>query len=140
MNTIPVTLLPGVPMPAYKTEGSVGMDLIANIKEPLIVCKGEKAFFGTGVSIALPHDCEATVRHRSSVFNRGLVIFGTIDSDYRGEIKIVAWNVTNDNLLIEPGERIAQLVISPIVRVSLQAVSELPETVRGDGGFGHTGK
>ncbi len=132
-----------LPLPAYMTPGSSGLDLYAAIDEPIELAPLERALIPTGIAIALPSGYEAQVRPRSGLaLKRGLGFVnspGTIDSDYRAEIKVIAVNLSNDVLKIEPGERIAQLVVAPVARAELVEVDELPPSDRGEGGFGHTG-
>lgn len=128
-------------LPEYKTKESVGCDLVNNGGARQIL-PGGRAFFNTGVHIELPEGYEAQVRGRSGLNkNHGLVVpVGTIDSDYRGEIGVVVYNLSRDSYCIQPGERIAQLVISPVIQADWQQVDHLDNTDRGDGGFGSTGK
>lgn len=133
----------GVPLPQYETEGSAGMDLKANIMEPVLLATGERALVPTGLYIELPKGMEAQVRARSGLAVKhgiGLVNgVGTIDSDYRGEIKIPLINWGKETFEINNGDRIAQMVISKYEKVTWEKVDELCETKRGQGGFGHTG-
>lgn len=130
--------------PEYKTSGSSGMDLRADIYSPIDLLPGEITIISTGISLCIPKGYEGQVRSRSSVSSqRGLAIvggLGTIDSDYRGEIKIPIINLSSTTQTITVGERIAQLVIAPIVQADLIPVESLDVTERGDGGFGSTGK
>lgn len=132
------------PLPKYETEGSAGMDLRAELKEPVTLRPLERALVPTGLFIELPGGYEAQIRPRSGLAaKRGLTMLnapGTIDSDYRGEIKCIVVNLSNEPQTIEPGERIAQMVIARYERVSWQEVDSLEETQRGAGGFGSTGK
>ena len=133
------------PMPFYATEGSAGMDLSAQIKEPLVLKKGAMQMVPTGIAISLPtQDMVAYVYARSGLGIRHGVCLsngvGVIDSDYRGEISVGLINLGPADYTIKPGERIAQLVFAPIVRAELMEASELPETERGAGGFGSTGR
>lgn len=133
-----------LPLPSYQTEGSAGVDLYAAVREPLTLQPGERALVPTGIRIALPPGYEAQVRPRSGLAIRhgiGMVNApGTIDSDYRGEIQVILINLGQEPFTIRRGERIAQLVIAPVMRVEWERVPELPPTPRGDGGFGHTGR
>jgi dUTP pyrophosphatase len=134
----------GLELPAYATSGSAGCDLRAAIPEPMTLGAGERAAIPTGLVAAIPEGYEGQVRIRSGLALRhGLICLnapGTIDSDYRGEIKVIAGNTGSEPVTIERGERIAQLVFAPVVRASLDLVSELPKTERGAGGFGSTGR
>lgn len=132
------------PLPKYETEGSAGMDLRANIEAPVTLLPLERSLIPTGLFIELPDSYEAQVRPRSGLAaKRGLTLLntpGTIDSDYRGEIKCIVVNLSNEAQVIEPGERIAQMVIARYEQVTLLEADFLEETVRGAGGFGSTGK
>lgn len=140
---IDIVNLSPYPLPQYETLGSAGMDLRANLSEPLVLAPLERLLVPTGLFIALPQGFEAQVRPRSGqALKKGLSIPnapGTIDSDYRGEIKVLLINLSAQAQTIEPGERIAQLVIARYERVDWQAVEQLPSTERGQGGFGSTG-
>lgn len=133
-------------LPHYATEGAAGADLRAALKEPLLLAPGQYALIPTGLKIALPRGLEAQVRPRSGLaFKHGVTVLnapGTIDADYRGEIGVILINHGSSPFLIEPGMRIAQLVVAPVVRVSFERSSQaelLETTQRGEGGFGHTG-
>lgn len=119
------------------------MDLRAALDEPLALAPGERALVPTGLRLALPPGYEAQVRPRSGLAIRhGITMLntpGTIDSDYRGEVKVIVVNLGQESFVIQPGDRIAQLVVSPVVRAELVEVDELPDSARGEGGFGHTG-
>ena len=132
------------PVPEYKTPGSAGVDLYANIDEPYLLHPLEKVLIPTGIFIALPEGYEAQVRPRSGLAAKhGITVInspGTIDADYRGEIKVILGKVTKGEFLINPGERIAQMVFEKVERVEWNIVDVLDETERGDGGFGSTGK
>lgn len=132
------------PLPKYETEGSAGMDLRANIEVPVTLLPLERSLIPTGLFIELPDSYEAQIRPRSGLAaKRGLTLLntpGTIDSDYRGEIKCIVVNLSNEAQVIEPGERIAQMVIARYEQVTLLEADFLEETVRGAGGFGSTGK
>lgn len=132
------------PLPQYATEGAAGMDLRANITEAVMLQSLERYLVPTGIFIALPPDYEAQVRPRSGLaIKQGITCLnspGTVDSDYRGEIKVVLVNLSGDTQLIHPGERIAQLVIQKVEKAEWQPVLELDETTRSSGGFGSTGK
>ena len=130
-------------IPTYETEGSAGMDLRANLNEPVILNPLERAIIKTGLFIAWPQGYEAQVRPRSGLAaKKGITVLnspGTVDADYRGEIGVILVNLSNDEFTINDGERIAQLVIAKHERVNWQEVSVLDETERGAGGFGSTG-
>jgi len=132
-----------VDLPEYQTPGSVGLDLRAALEAPITIAPGERQLVGTGLAMAIPPGFEGQVRPRSGLSLRhGLSIVnspGTIDSDYRGEVCVVIINHGTSPFVVEPRSRIAQLVISPVVRARLEAVSELDETDRGAGGYGSTG-
>ena len=145
---VPIARAPGntdLPLPEPATPGSAGLDLRACIPEPLVLAPGRRALVPTGFAIALPGGYEGQVRPRSGLALRhGLTLLnspGTIDSDYRGEIAVVAINLGQEPVTIRRGDRIAQLVIAPApgARVRLVPADRLPPTARGDGGFGHTG-
>ncbi len=130
-------------LPQYETSGSAGMDLRAMLAEPVILKPLQRALIPTGLYIELPDGYEAQIRPRSGLaFKKGLSILnapGTIDSDYRGEIKILLINLSNETAIVNTGERIAQMIISKYERISFEEVDELSDTKRGAGGFGHTG-
>lgn len=130
-------------LPEYATEKSAGMDLKANIVEPLTLGPLERAMIPTGLSIALPDGTEAQIRPRSGLAAKhGISVLnapGTIDADYRGEIKVILVNLSNELFVVNPGERIAQMVVARYERVEWEAVETLDETERGAGGFGSTG-
>ncbi|HNB38353.1 MAG TPA: dUTP diphosphatase [Chitinophagales bacterium] len=133
----------GNPLPEYETVGSAGMDLRANLTEPIMLKPLQRALIPTGLFIELEQGYEAQIRPRSGLaLKKGLTILnspGTIDSDYRGEIKIIIINLSNETIVINTGERIAQMVIAKYEQATLKEVDELGETERGEGGFGHTG-
>jgi dUTP pyrophosphatase len=132
------------PLPAYATEGSSGMDLRADIEAPLSFAPLERILVPTGLFIELPKGYEAQIRPRSGLaVKQGITCLntpGTIDADYRGEIKIILINLSNETQIIQPADRIAQMVIQQITQVSWIEVQQINETTRGAGGFGHTGK
>ena len=132
------------PTPAYATEKSAGMDLKANIEEPIVLAPLERAMVPTGLFIALPDGTEAQVRPRSGLAAKyGISVLnapGTIDADYRGEVKVILVNLSNEPFVINPGERIAQMVVAKYEKVEWEEVEILDETERGAGGFGSTGK
>lgn len=131
------------PTPSYATEKSAGMDLKANIEEPVVLGPLERAMIPTGLFIALPDGTEAQVRPRSGLAAKhGISVLnspGTIDADYRGEIKVILVNLSNEPFVINPGERIAQMVVARYEKVEWDEVNVLDETERGAGGFGSTG-
>lgn len=129
------------PLPMYETRLSAGCDLRANIDEPFVLHCGERAVVNTGIHIALPDGYEAQVRGRSGLnAKKGVIVpTGTIDADYRGEIKVVIYNLGNSDFSVFDGDRIAQLVISPVVQAKFNEVADLDTTERGAGGFGSTG-
>jgi len=132
------------PLPKYETTGSAGMDIRANTDEPITLQPLERALVPTGLFIELPDGYEAQIRPRSGLAaKRGLTMLnspGTIDSDYRGEIKCIVVNLSNDPQTIEPGERIAQMVIARYEQITWLEAETLADTGRGAGGFGSTGK
>ncbi len=131
-----------VPLPVYMTEGSAGMDLCADVESELRLAPLQRALIPTGVAIALPPGFEAQIRSRSGLaLTEGLTMAnspGTIDSDYRGEIQLVAINLGQEPVVIRRGQRIAQMVVQRVVRAQWQEVKELPSSERQGGGFGHT--
>ena len=132
------------PTPAYATEKSAGMDLKADIKEPVELAPLERAMIPTGLYIALPDGTEAQVRPRSGLAAKfGISVLnspGTIDADYRGEIKVILVNLSNETFVINPGERIAQMVVARYEKIDWDEVEVLDDTERGEGGFGSTGR
>lgn len=132
------------PLPAYETEGAAGMDLRANLQEPVNLAPMQRSLIPTGLFIELPLGYEAQVRPRSGLaIKHGITCLnspGTVDSDYRGELKVILINLSNEVFTIQHGERIAQMIIQPVVRGELQEVNILNDSKRGTGGFGHTGK
>ena len=132
------------PLPAYETIESAGMDLRANLSEGLLLKSGERLLVPTGLFIALPEGYEAQIRPRSGLaFKHGITVLnspGTIDADYRGEVKVLLINHGAEDFEIKDGERIAQMVIAAHARIEWNSVNELEETERGAGGFGSTGK
>lgn len=131
-------------LPGYATEGSAGMDLRASLEVPVVLQSLERKLIPTGLFIELPEGYEAQVRPRSGLaINQGITCLnspGTVDSDYRGEIKVILINLSNEAQEIKHGDRIAQMVISKVTKAALHLVEELNLTTRGEGGFGHTGK
>ena len=144
---VPIQILPhalGLPLPSYATEGAAGMDLRAALAEPMLLQPGSRSLIPTGIAIAVPAGFEAQVRPRSGLaIKHGITMLnspGTIDSDYRGEIKVIAINHGSEPFKVEHGERIAQLILAPVARAEWSQVESLDSTSRSDGGFGHTGK
>jgi dUTP pyrophosphatase len=139
--------LPGsedLPLPRYMTPHAAGMDLYAAVTDDIILAPGERSLVPAGIAIALPEGCEAQIRPRSGLaIKNGITLLnapGTIDADYRGEIKIIMANLGQEPFTVRRGERIAQMVVAPVLTATLSAVDELPETERNSGGFGHTGR
>ena len=130
-------------LPEYQTPGSAGMDLKADIDEPIAIKPFERVLISTGIYIALPIGYEAQLRPRSGLACKyGITLANspaTIDSDYRGEVKVCLINLSNNNFVVNPGERIAQMIVARYDNVEWVEVTQLDETERGDGGFGHTG-
>ena len=135
---------PAVKLPSYKTKGASGMDIMAFIKEPINVKSKTSSLIPTGLSVAFSEDYEIQIRPRSGLAAKNnLTVLntpGTIDSDYRGEIKVIIYNHGNKDFIINNGDRIAQMILSPVIKMKLEETNDLPETIRGEGGFGSTGK
>ena len=133
-----------VNIPKYETEGSSGLDLEAYIEKDLRLLSGERKLVPTGVSVAMPNNFEIQIRPRSGLaYKNGISVVntpGTIDSDYRGERKVLLINLGTEAVTIKKFQRIAQMVICPIIKANLKEVQDLPETIRGAGGFGSTGQ
>ena len=133
-----------IKLPAYKTSGSSGMDLVAYIKNKIIVNPGKTIIIPTGIAVAIPKNYEIQIRPRSGLAaNKGISVLntpGTVDSDYRGEIKIILINLSKKPFVVKSGDRVAQMILCPVTKGKLQEVKILPKTVRGKGGFGSTGK
>ena len=131
-------------LPEYKTDGSSGMDLMANVEQTVKILPGEKKIISTGIIVAIPEQYEIQIRPRSGLAAKsGISVLntpGTIDSDYRGEIKVILINLGKDIFEIKKNDRIAQMIVCPIIKVELEEVQNLPKTIRGKGGFGSTGK
>lgn len=131
------------PLPHYQTEGSAGVDIYADIEKKVLIPKGKIELVPTGLYISVPIGYEAQIRARSGLsLKHGITLangIGTIDSDYRGEIKVILINLGDKNFVIEPGDRIAQMVIKKYILASFEQVEILEETKRGHGGFGHSG-
>ena len=137
-------LNPAVKLPKYETSGASGVDLTAFIKETIDLKPKESFLIPTGLSVAFSEDFEIQIRPRSGLAAKNNISVlntpGTIDSDYRGEIKVIIYNHGSENFIINNNDRIAQMVLTPIIKMSLEETDNLPETVRGEGGFGSTGK
>ena len=135
---------PSVKLPSYKTNGASGMDLMAYIDKSIELKPGESCLIPTGLSVAFPDGYEIQIRPRSGLAAKDNISVlntpGTIDSDYRGELKIILFNHGNKNFIINNNDRIAQMILTPVVKMKLEETNELPESVRGEGGFGSTGK
>jgi len=135
---------PSVKLPTYKTDGASGMDLMAFIKEPITVKPKTSELIPTGLSVAFSKNYEIQIRPRSGLAAKNNISVlntpGTIDSDYRGELKVIIFNHGDENFIIENGDRIAQMVLTPVLKIELQETKTLTETIRGEGGFGSTGK
>jgi len=137
-------LNPSVQLPSYKTIGSSGMDLKACIEKPINLEPKNSCLVPTGLAVAFPEKYEIQIRPRSGLAAKNNISVlntpGTIDSDYRGELKIILFNHGNENFVINDNDRVAQMVLTPIIKMELEEVNELPVSVRGVGGFGSTGK
>ena len=135
---------PAIRLPEYKTDGASGMDLMAFTKKPITIKPKSSALIPTGLSVAFSEDYEIQIRPRSGLAAKNNVSVlntpGTIDSDYRGEIKVIIFNHGNNDFNINNGDRIAQMVLTPVVKMDLEEVQDLPKTIRGKDGFGSTGK
>ncbi len=135
---------PSVELPSYKTDGASGMDLMAFVKEPINLKPRTSCLVPTGISVAFPSEYEIQIRPRSGLAAKNNISVlntpGTIDSDYRGEIKIILFNHGNEDFLINDKDRIAQMILTPVIKMNFEETDNLPETVRGEGGFGSTGK
>jgi len=135
---------PTVEIPTYKTEGASGMDLMAFIKEPIKLAPQSSCLVPTGLSVAFSNEYEIQIRPRSGLAAKNNISVlntpGTIDSDYRGEIKIILFNHGNKEFIINNKDRVAQMILMPINKMDLEEVKDLPDTLRGKGGFGSTGK
>ena len=133
-----------IPLPKYETEGSAGMDIRAAVDEPFVLKAGAVGLVPTGLKVEIPEGYEIQVRPRSGLaLKHGIGLLnspGTIDSDYRGEIKIIMFNFSKEDFVIKMGERIAQLIVSRVFHAEVVDSAQLSETSRGEGGFGHTGK
>ena len=135
---------PLVKLPSYKSEGASGMDLMAFIKDQINIKPKTSSLIPTGLSIAFPKEYEIQIRPRSGLAAKNNISVlntpGTIDSDYRGELKIIIFNHSNNDFIVNNDDRVAQMVLTPVAKMELEEANELPKTLRGEGGFGSTGK
>ena len=133
-----------IQLPSYKTKGASGMDLMAYLKNPINLKPGKSCLVPTGLSVAFPDEYEIQIRPRSGLAAKNNISVlntpGTIDSDYRGELKVILFNHGNEIFTINNNDRVAQMVLSPIIKMELEETNELPESIRGERGFGSTGK
>jgi len=133
-----------IKLPTYETSGSSGMDLVAYIKNKITIKPGKTAMISTGIAIAIPKNYEIQIRPRSGLAaKKGISVLntpGTVDSDYRGEIKIILINLSEESFVVKSGDRVAQMVLCPVVKAKLKEVKNLPKTIRNRDGFGSTGK
>ena len=133
-----------VRLPEYKTDGASGMDLVAFLKNSVILKPKTSSLIPTGISVAFSKNYEIQIRPRSGLAAKNNITVlntpGTIDSDYRGEIKVIIYNHGDTNFIINNGDRIAQMILCPVIKMTLEETNDLPETIRGEGGFGSTGK
>ena len=137
-------LKPSVKLPSYKTNGASGMDLMAYTDKSIELKPGESCLVPTGLAVAFPKEYEIQIRPRSGLAAKSNISVlntpGTIDSDYRGEIKVILFNHGNKNFKINNNDRIAQMILTPVIKMDLEETNELPDSIRGAGGFGSTGK
>ena len=135
---------PKVQLPSYKTKGSSGMDLMAFIKDPIKIAPNTSTIIPTGISVSIPSDVEIQIRPRSGLAAKSSISVlntpGTIDSDYRGELKIILFNHSKKEFVVRNNDRMAQMVLMPVLKIDFEEVDDLPDTLRGSGGFGSTGK
>ena len=135
---------PAVKLPEYKTDGASGMDLIAFVKDTINVRPKTSSLISTGLSVAFSEDYEIQIRPRSGLAAKNNISVlntpGTVDSDYRGEIKVIIYNHGDTDFKVNNGDRIAQMILTPVIKMKLEETDKLPETVRGEDGFGSTGK
>ena len=135
---------PAVELPTYKTDGASGMDLMALLNEPINLKPNSSCLVPTGIAVAFSSDFEIQIRPRSGLAAKNNISVlntpGTIDSDYRGEIKVILFNHGKSDFLINNKDRIAQMILTPVIKMDLEETDDLPETIRGEGGFGSTGK
>tara|TARA_B100001175_G_scaffold266584_1_gene237279 strand:- start:3166 stop:3603 length:438 start_codon:yes stop_codon:yes gene_type:complete len=137
-------LHPSIQLPEYKTKGASGMDLVAFLKNPVNVKSKTSSLIPTGISVAFSEKYEIQIRPRSGLAIKNNISVlntpGTIDSDYRGEIKVIIYNHGEKDFIINNGDRIAQMILVPVIKMELEEIDNLPKTIRGEGGFGSTGK
>ena len=137
-------LNPDVELPIYKTSGASGVDLMAFIEEPIKIMPNSSHLIPTGLSMSFSKDYEVQIRPRSGLAaKKGITVLntpGTIDSDYRGEIKIILFNHGKEDFIINNKDRVAQMILTPVIKMELKETDNLPDTLRGEGGFGSTGK
>ena len=137
-------LSPEVELPSYKSSGASGMDLMAFVKSPITIKSKTSSLIPTGLSMAFSNDYEVQIRPRSGLAAKNNISVlntpGTIDSDFRGEIKVIIFNHGNKDFTVNNKDRIAQIILTPVEKIEFKETSELPETIRGEGGFGSTGK
>ena len=133
-----------IKLPVYKTSGSSGMDVVAYVKKKITIRPSEIVIIPTGIALAIPKNYEIQIRPRSGLAaKKGITVLntpGTIDSDYRGEVKVILINLSKKAFVVKSGDRIAQMILCPVIKGKLKEVNILPETIRGRGGFGSTGK
>ena len=133
-----------IKLPTYKTSGSSGMDLVAHIKNKITIGPGKTTMIPTGIAVAIPKNYEIQIRPRSGLAaKKGISVLntpGTVDADYRGEIKIILINLSKKLFIVKSGDRIAQMILCPVAKGKFKEVRKLPKTIRGKGGFGSTGK
>mgnify|MGYP000344692998 CR=1 FL=1 len=137
-------LFPEVKLPSYKTSGASGMDLMAFLKSPITIKPKSSCLIPTGLSMAFSENYEVQIRPRSGLAAKNNISVlntpGTIDSDYRGEIKVIIYNHGNVDFVVNDNDRIAQMILTPVIKIEFHEVNELPKTIRGESGFGSTGK
>ena len=137
-------LAPEVQLPNYKTSGASGVDLMAFINQPIKLLPNNSCLVPTGLSVAFSEEYELQIRPRSGLATKSHITVlntpGTIDSDYRGELKIILFNHGNKDFIVNNNDRVAQMVLTPVIKMELEEVDQLPKTIRGAGGFGSTGK
>ena len=133
-----------VPLPKYETDGSSGLDIAAYIDKSIEIKPGKSEVIPTGLAVAIPKNFEIQIRPRSGLAAKNQISIlntpGTIDADYRGELKVILFNHGNNDFLINNKDRIAQMILAPVIKIDLEQTNDLPETIRGEGGFGSTGK
>ncbi len=137
-------LNPNVELPAYKTFGASGMDLMAFIDQPIKIAPNSSCLIPTGISLAFSESYEVQIRPRSGLAAKNSITVlntpGTIDSDYRGEIKVILFNHSNEEFIVDNKDRIAQMILTPVIKMELEEANNLPDSIRGKSGFGSTGK